>query len=178
MAKNGNVQLIGEGREEEAGVPAGQRRGDGRGPGLCALVHATLLGLVEGSASRQVVAAALAALVRTGAGETCGGEEDEELPQRARDLKNELPTRDAVGEVAGRVFSHAKPAKAFLAMVDQQLGGVEYDQQVQRCNLAAHLGERRAGPQRRSPNSHTRARSLAWTSTPPPQCGPLWPTAP
>ena len=97
MAKNGNVQLSGKDKEEEAGVPAGQRRGDGRGPGLCALVHAAFLGLAEGSASRQVIAAALAALVRTSAGETRGGEEDEELAQRGWGLKNELKTRGVVG---------------------------------------------------------------------------------
>ena len=150
MAKENFDQKKGLQMQMEAECfPETQGQADGRGPGLSVLVHAAFRGMAEGGASRQVVAAAIAALLRTRTGEGCADDGSDELAQRVRDLKLEMKTRDAVGELAGRVFSHTKPAREFLTGVNQQLG-LEYTQQVQRRNLAAHPGEKRAGRKRRS----------------------------
>ena len=132
---------------EENDLPLVRGHADGRG--LSLLVHAAFLGLAEGGASRQVVAAAIAALVRSRTGEGNAEDGSAELAQRVLDIKQELKTREAVGLLAGRVFSHTKPAREFLTGVNQQLGS-EYALQIQRRNVAAHPGEKAAGRKRRS----------------------------
>ena len=64
------------------------------------MVHAAFLGLAEGGASRQVVAAALVALVRMCMGQECGMDDDEELAKSVMGLEHDVRTRNAVGELA------------------------------------------------------------------------------
>jgi hypothetical protein len=108
-------------------------------------VFAATYAAVLAGGSRQVVAAAVSAAARAQ-----GGNQDvpAALRRRLDAIGEELVCRDTISEKAGLDFSHAQPARRWLAGVDVALSE-DYGEVVKARNLAAHRGTRRGGRRRR-----------------------------